>query len=185
MKKTLMIFVAIVMMAGFSTTVMAQTSATATTSGGAVLIVPMTIAQDAPLHFGSITILSTLAANTVILPSNSISREFSTGVSAAGVSSNPATNAAYHVTGTYNETYALTLPADGTTTLTEVGGTNAATMTVTGFKARFNGAVADATTSALSATGTDNFTVGATLNLAIAQTGGVYAGTFPVSVDYN
>lgn len=184
MKKTLMIFAAIVMMAGFSTTIMAQTSATATTSAGAVLIVPMTIAQDAPLHFGTITLLSTAAAGTVTLPSNSITRVFSAGVSAAGVSSDPATNAAYHVTGTYNEIYALTLPTSDIT-LTEVGGANAATMTVNAFTARFNGAVADAITSTLSATGTDDFTLGATLNLAIAQTGGVYAGTFPVTVDYN
>ncbi|MBK5247587.1 MAG: DUF4402 domain-containing protein [Peptostreptococcaceae bacterium] len=164
---------------------MAQTSATVdATPAGAVLIVPMTIAQTAPLHFGSITLLATTAAGTVTLASNSNTRTFSAGVVAAGVISDPATNAAYDVTGTYNETYALTLPpAD--ITLTEVGGTNAATMTVTAFTARFNGASADATTSTLSDTGTDDFTLGATLNLAIGQTGGVYAGTFPVTVDYN
>lgn len=182
MKKTLMIFAAIVMMAGFSNTVMAQ--ATATTSGGAVLIVPMTITQTAPLHFGSITLLSTAATGTVTLPSSSISRVFSAGVEAAGVSSDPATNAAYDVTGTYNETYALVLPS-AAITLTEVGGTNAATMTVTAFTASFTAVGSTATTSTLSTTGTDDFTLGATLNLAIGQTGGVYAGTFPVSVDYN
>ena len=185
MKKAFTIFAAVLLMAGFSNTVMAQgTAASTSTAAGAVLIVPMTINQTAPLHFGSITILSTTAANTVTLPSNSISRVFSTGVEAAGVGSDPATNAAYDVTGTYNETYALVLPT-AAITLTEVGGTNAATMTVTAFTSRFNGAAGDAITSTLSSTGTDNFTLGATLNLAIGQTGGVYAGTFPVSVDYN
>jgi len=184
MKK--IIFAAIVMIAGFSTTIMAQTSATiSATPAGAVLIVPMEIFQDAPLHFGTITLLSTVAAGTVTLPSNSIVRVFSAGVSGlGGTGTDLTTNAAYHVTGTYNETYALTLPS-ADITLTEVGGTNAATMTVNAFTARFNGAAADAITSTLSATGTDDFTLGATLNLAIAQTGGIYAGTFPVTVDYN
>jgi len=179
-----MIFAAIVLMAGFSTTIMAQTKATKTTPAGAVLIVPMTITQTAPLHFGSITLLSTIAASTVTLPSSSTTRVFSAGVEAAGVSSDPATNAAYDVTGTYNETYALTLPSSDIT-LTEVGGTNAATMTANAFTAAFTAAGSTATTSTLSTAGTDDFTVGATLNLAIGQTAGIYAGTFDVTVDYN
>lgn len=186
MKKTLMIFAAVLLMAGFSNTVMAEggTSASASTSAGAVLIVPMTITQSAPLHFGSITLLSTTAAGTVTLASGANTRTFSAGVEAASVSSDPATNAAYDVTGTYNETYALVLPS-GDITLTEVGGTNAATMIVNAFTASFTAAGATATTSTLSATGADDFTLGATLNLAIGQTGGIYSGTFPVSVDYN
>ena len=180
-----MTFAAIVMMAGFSTTVMAQTSATVgATPAGAVLIVPMTITQTAPLHFGSITLLATTAAGTVTLASSTNARTFSAGVSGDGGNSIAATNAAYDVTGTYNETYALALPS-AAITLTEVGGTNAATMTVTAFTSRFNAGASDAITSTLSETGTDDFTLGATLNLAIGQTGGVYGGTFPVSVDYN
>ncbi|MDP3442845.1 MAG: hypothetical protein Q8T08_08300 [Ignavibacteria bacterium] len=58
MKKTLMIFAAIVMMAGFTTTVMAQTSASASTDAGTTLIVPMTITQTAALHFGNVTLLT-------------------------------------------------------------------------------------------------------------------------------
>ncbi|HZK97485.1 MAG TPA: DUF4402 domain-containing protein [Prolixibacteraceae bacterium] len=183
MKKTFTIFAAILLMAGFSNTVMAQgTSATIdATPAGAVLIVPMTIGQDAPLHFGSITLLSTAAAGTVTLPSSTTDRVFTAGVEAALVTSDPATNAAYHVTGTYSETYALTLPESAI--LTEKGGV--ALMTVDAFTARFNVETIDAITSTLSATGTDNFTLGATLNLVIGQIGGIYAGDFPVTVDYN
>lgn len=182
-----MIFAAIVLMAGFSTTIMAQTSAeVAATPAGAVLIVPMGLVQDAPLHFGSITMTATLAASTVTLPSNSITRVFTGTAAAAGVGSDPAMNAAYSVTGTHDETYALTLPGDTDITLTETGtGAVGLSMTVTAFTARFNTAGVDATTSTLSATGTDNFTLGATLNIPALQTGGVYAGTFPVIVDYN
>jgi len=181
MKKTIL-FAAIVMMAGFSTTAMAQgTAATITgTTAGAQLIVPMTIIQDAPLHFGTINLL-TGAGGTVILPSNSTTRIFETGVAESTISP-VATNAAYHVTGTYNETYALSLPS--TIIVTETKGSTA-TMTISALTARFNLAATDAVVSTLSATGTDNFTVGGTLTVTAAQIGGIYAGTFNVTVDYN
>lgn len=175
-----MIFAAIVMMAGFSTTVMAQTSATvAATPAGVQLIVPMTIAQTAALHFGNITLTDALGGTVVLSTANV--RTFAGGVSASAISPT-STNAAYDVTGTYNETYALTLPADITVTET-IGST--ATLTVSALTARFLGAGTDAITSTLSATGTDSFTVGGTLTVAAAQIAGIYAGTFPVSVDYN
>ena len=59
MKNLLGIFAAIVIMASFTFSVSAQTSATiAATTAGAKLIVPMTITQDAPLHFGVINNLA-------------------------------------------------------------------------------------------------------------------------------
>jgi len=181
MKKSIILFAAIAMIAGFSTKANAQTSATITgTTAGAKLIVPMAIFQDAPLHFGTINVL-TGTAGTVVLPSNSTTRSFTGGVAASSVAP-LATNAAYHVTGTKNTTYALTLPSTITVTET-IGGTE--TMTISSLTARFNGAGADAVTSTLSSTGTDNFTIGGTLTVAEDQEGGVYAGTFNVTVDYN
>jgi len=181
MKKVIMLFAAVVMIAGVTTSLMAQTSATVgATSAGAKLIVPMTLTQTSPLHFGTINVLSG-AGGTVELPSNSTTRIFSAGVAASTVAP-VAKNAAYNVTGTKNVTYALTLPA--TITVTETLGT-AATMTIDALTARFNGAVADAITSTLSAAGTDSFTVGGTLTVDPSQVAGIYAGTFPVTVDYN
>jgi hypothetical protein len=58
-------------------------------------------------------------------------------------------------------------------------------MTISGLVARFNGAGADAIVSTLSASGTDNFTLGGTLTVLANQVAGVYAGTFDVTVDYN
>ena len=181
MKKVVFYFgMVVISIALFTTTSVAQTSATvAATAAGAKLIVPMTLTQTAPLHFGTINIL-TGAGGTVELPSNSATRVFSAGVVASTVAP-VATNAAYNVTGTNSATYALTLPA--TVVVTATVGT--ATMTISALTARFNGAVADAVVSTLSATGTDNFTVGGTLTVTAAQAGGVYAGTFPVTVDYN
>ncbi|MFN8240599.1 MAG: DUF4402 domain-containing protein [Bacteroidales bacterium] len=182
MKKVLVLFVAVIMMAGFSSKVNAQTntSASESTTVGAQLIVPMSISEDAPMHFGTIVLRSS-AAGTVVLPSNSTTRSFTGSCEASTVNPQP-TNAAYHVTGTMNETYALTLPTTITVTET-VGGV--ATMNITNWTARFLGAAADALTSTLSANGTDSFTVGATLNVNASQIGGIYAGSFEVSVDYN
>jgi hypothetical protein len=175
-----MLFAVIVMMAGLTTSLMAQTSKTVTTDAGAKLIVPMTLTQTSPLHFGTINLLVG-AGGTVVLPSNSTTRTFTGGVVASTVAP-VATNAAYNVTGTKNTTYALTLPA--TITVTETLGSSA-TMIISDLLARFNGASGDAIVSTLSIAGTDSFTLGGTLTIAASQVAGIYAGTFNVTVDYN
>jgi len=180
MKKSFLLFAAIAMSVSFSTAVMAQTSATVTgTTAGAKLIVPMTLTQTGVLHFGTINIL-TGAGGTVTLPTNSLTRDFTVGVSASAVAPY-ATHAAYNVTGTKNVTYALTLPSTITVTETLLGTASMSIVPV----ARFNGAGVDATTSVLSNSGTDNFTVGGALTVPASAVGGIYAGTFNVTVDYN
>lgn len=183
MKKSLILFAAIVMIAGLTTKVMAQsTSKTENTNAGAVLIVAMGLTETAPLHFGSMVLTNALGG-TCVLASTLATRSFAGGVATSAA--NPvATNAAYNVTGTGLETYALTLPATTTVTHTSVAA-GVYTMDITDMKARFNGAGADAITSALTSGGTDSFTVGGTLTIAAAQVAGIYAGTFNVSVDYN
>jgi hypothetical protein len=180
MKKLLVFLAAIVMMAGISSNVSAQTSATVTgTTAGAVLIVPMTLTQTSPLHFGTINVLAGLGGTVILSTANVRTPSANLALSPVAPVS---TNAAYNVTGTYNTTYALTLPATITVTHTI---TPASTMTIGALTARFFGAGADAITSILSASGTDSFTVGGTLTIAPAQLGGIYAGTFNVTVDYN
>jgi len=184
MKKTIL-FVAIVLMAGFSTTAMAQTSATVAeaTEAGAKLIVPMTITETSPLHFGTIT-LPDLTGGTVVLSTANV-RTFTGAGTVASTVAPLQTNAAYNVTGTQNVTYALTL--DPSITVTETVGSTA-TMTISALTVKF-GTTAEKTavaaTSVLSATGTDNFILGGTLTVKASQVAGIYAGTFPVTVDYN
>jgi hypothetical protein len=182
MKKLIMLFAAVLLIAGITNRAFAQTIKTENTYAGAVLIVAMGLTETAPLHFGSIVLTAT-TGGTVVLPSNSTTRGF-TGAVATSPATPTATNAAYSVTGTINETYAVTLPA--TTTVThETLATGVYTMDITLMKARFNGAGADAVTSTLSASGTDSFTLGGTLTVKENQLGGIYAGNFDVSVDYN
>jgi hypothetical protein len=183
MKKKLLSLAAILSIGFFTSNLEAQTSATGAnvtgTSAGAKLIKPMTLSQTSPLHFGTINVIDGVAG-TVVLPSSTLDRAVTGGVALSTVVPY-ATNAAYDVTGTKNTIYALFLPE--TITVTETQSTE--TMTIGLLKARFSGADVDATTSKLSQSGTDSFTVGGTLTVADAQTPGDYAGTFNVTVDYN
>ena len=173
------IFAAIVLMAGLTTNLMAQTSSTVTgTTSGAKLIVPMVLTQTAVMHFGTVNVLAG-AGGTVALSTANV-RSVVGGV-ALSVVAPLSTNAAYNVTGTLSTTFAIVLPA--TITVTRVGG--AQTMTIGTLVARCASTGADGLIGTLSALGADNFTVGGTLTVAAAQVSGVYAGTFNVSVDYN
>lgn len=184
MKNAFLKLFALAAIVGSSMNVSAQTSASETTDAGAVLIVAMTLTETSPMHFGSIVLTGT-TGGTVVLPSNSITRSFTGDVAASSATPAP-TNAAYNVTGTRDETYALTLPANFTVSHVSVNsGVDPYTMTVNNMTARFNGAGADAVTSQLSSSGTDSFTLGGTLNVQANQVGGQYTGNFNISIDYN
>ena len=80
MKKSIILISAIDLVAGFSTRIFAQTSATVTgTTADIKLIVPMTLTQDFPLHYGTINVLYG-DGGTVVLPSNSTVLIFKGGV---------------------------------------------------------------------------------------------------------
>ena len=78
----------------------------------------------------------------------------------------------FNVSGYSSESYSVTLPSSAT--LTSGGNT----MTVDTF-------THDAGGSPSLSSGSDNFNVGATLNVGATQTGGAYTGTFAVTVGYN
>lgn len=183
MKKLFLSFAAIVMIAGFTTTAMAQTSDDVTTNAGAKLLIPMTLNQGTSLQFGNIAKFSVDSGSVTL--STTGQRSFIGGASGlSGAAETTISNATYTVTGNYNHSYALTLPV--TFTVLEAGAV--ATMTISALTVKFTGGVEISgvnATSTLSAAGTDSFIVGGTLNIATGQIGGVYAGTFNVSVDYN
>ena len=169
MKKLIMLFAAIVMVAGFSVSVMAQTENTAV---GAKILTAMTITESAPMHFGTMTVPT--AASTVVLATDG-SVTVGTGAVTLLAQAPTSTAAAYDVTGDNSATYAITI--DASTTITN--GTELEDMTVDNFVSSVGA------TSTLDGSGDDSFTVGATLNLIDAQPAGTYAGTFDVTVAYN
>ena len=183
MKKFMMALIVMAMMAGATTKVMAQISAAGTTvtgtTAGVRLIVPMVMTQTSALNFGTINVKAA-TGGTCILPSYTTTRSFTGGLVESNIGTQP-TNAAYTVNGTKSSTYTLSLPPS--ITVTETSGST--TMSITSLRARFSGASSDATVSTLSSAGTDSFTVAGTLTVPVGQAGGLYTGSFDVSVDYN
>jgi|WetSurMetagenome_2_1015567.scaffolds.fasta_scaffold04341_2 hypothetical protein len=174
MKKGLILLAAVIMTAGYSTGLMAQ--ATENTAAAAKIVTPLSITETSSLHFGTMAVLAGTPGTCVL--STQGARTQSGGVNLS-VQAPSASNAAYNVAGAVNTTYAITLPS----TINVTSG--ASTMTISSLLARTASAGADGLTGTLSASGTDDFTVGGTLNVSAGQVTGVYTGTFDVTVAYN
>lgn len=168
MKKSIMLFAAVVLMAGITTNLMAQTS-TASASAGAKIVVATTITKVTDLHFGTMSVPST-AATVVVPPSGA---RTSTGTITLLPGTPTYTAASYTTAGVGSGTYQILLPSS---VLIVSGGDN---MTIDNFTCSTS-----LTTATLTA-GAGAFTIGATLNLLNAQPAGVYAGTFDVTVTTN
>jgi len=175
MKKLLVFAIAIFLLAGFTSKVMAQgVTTTAATTASAKILQAMTLTTGATqLNFGTMTVPTTVAT-VVVPPTGTISK---TGTITLLSQIPIASPAAYTVTGDINAAYSITVP------LSDVvlsANSNADHMNVNTF-------ITNKTLnkSALDGTGNDAFTVGATLNLAASQAAGSYSGSFNVYVNYN
>lgn len=140
-----------------------------TTTAGANIVAPLTLAETSDLHFGTLSVNNN--PGTVILsPAN-------VRTATGGVSLSSATPlhrvASYAVTGQGTLTYAISLP----TNISIQRGANS--MVVNAFTTNKPGNI-----GTLSG-GTDSFTVGATLQVTASQVTGEYSGTFNVIVAYN
>jgi len=165
MKKFGILFIVLV---GMATASFAQT--TATTNASATIVGTLTLTKTADLQFGNLS--SPVGASTVTIAADASSTTTPAGGIAllGGVSRTAAT---YHVTGTATATYAITLPA---------GSIPLGTMTVDNFVSSYAGT---ANIGTIQGTATDDFIVGATLNVGAGQAPGVYTGTYDVSIAYN
>lgn len=140
----------------------AQASATQSANINALINNPIALTKNTDLDFGSAA--PSTAATTVVIDPAGV--QSGTAIGQAGATS----AATFTVTGLAAQSYAITLPAsasitDGTNTMTVDTFTENATNVLTG--------------------GTENFGVGATLNIGANQAAGAYAGTFDVTVAYN
>lgn len=146
----------------------AQASATQSANINALIANPIVLAKTADLEFGSIT-PSTAATTVIIDPAGTVNA----GSTAIGINGAPDA-AAFTVSGLALQTFAVTLPADGTVTLAGPG----APMAVDAF-------TSDAAAAISAGGGPDAFGVGATLTVGADQTSGAYSGSFNVTVSYN
>ena len=155
-------------------------SFTETTGIGTKIVKAISLVEEQALHFGAMTI-PTGPVEVSISTSNN--RTASVPANITLLSQNPlASYAIYDVFGSADATYSINLPPDGIVTITE--GTTP--MHVDNFASRTDsGPGTDGFTGILDGSGSDYFTVGATLKLANGQPFGVYTGTFNVTVNYN
>jgi len=151
--------------------VFAQNTDTEQTIATATIVGPLTLSKGSDMDFGTIAVSNVVG--TVVLATDGVRTP------GGGASLVPPANgvaASFTVAGQALETFAITLPADGTVTLTGPGDP----MPVSAFN-HSAGA-----TPALNGTGAAAFTVGATLTTGIIQASGSYtSANFPVTVSYN
>jgi len=170
-KRTLKCFALAILMLAFTVTTFAQVTASATAS--ATIITPIAISRTSHMNFGNVAVNNTVGT-VVLTPAGTRSR---TGGATLPSAAGTVTAAAFTVTGLGSSTYAITIPS-GNYIITRVAGSE--TMIVNTFTSTPSG------TGTLSS-GTQNLTVGATLNTGASQVAGSYTNAtgFDVTVNYN
>lgn len=154
----------------------AQSSATDTATANAEIIQAITLVYDAanPLEFGLIA--QPAAADTVTVTAAAAPTRTAANDGTILLAGTTITAAKFDMTGDPNRTFAVTLPADGTVTISN----GATTMPVNGFSASCTGAGC-----ALDGAGTFTLYVGGSLGVSASQATGAYTGTFDVTAAYN
>ena len=140
----------------------------ATVDVTATLLAPISISASGDMDFGTMLTTGIPGGTVTVTPAGAIS---SVNVDLFG--GFPAA-ASFDVTGASGQAYVITLPPDGTVTLTGPG----APMAVDAF-------TDDAGATPTLVGGSDTFNVGATLKVGATQAAGNYSGTFSVTANYN
>jgi len=143
-------------------------AASDTGTATATVMTPISISADTALDFGA---FAPSTGGTVTIATDGA--RSSSGVVPS--STDTGNNGVFTVTGQASATYAITLPSDGTVTITSGGNS----MDVDTFTSNPSG------TGTLSGGGSQTLNVGATLTVGSGQAAGSYSGTFDVSVEYN
>ena len=172
MRKLIFIFLAIVMVASFSNTLMAQdVSDTESNDANAQILGAIALTVGDPLEFGGIV---PGTGGTVEISTAGVRNL--TNVTGVTASVTP-TAASYTVTGTGLVPYTITIPT-ASFDITNTTGSGGETMAITSMTC------SGGLSHTFDASGDDAFTVGGTLTVANAQVPGVYTGTFDVTVEY-
>jgi hypothetical protein len=160
MKNTIKFFALFAVVLGFAVSSYGQESASADAS--ATIVTPIAISSDVDMNFGNVTVQSDLGG-TVVLPATAAAvRTFTGGITLPAVQGTVSA-AHFNVTGQENYLYAITIP---TTDVTIEDDGN--TMIVNAFTCS-NPLINNVLTASA-----DNFYIGATLNVALAQPAGTY-----------
>ena len=201
MRRIILVITSIVLV--YSSSFGQTTDVTATVNSSVNLVTPLTLTLSSNLSFGLIRCNIT-GLHSQVRGSGSVTVNPNTGgsASAAGTTvsysqdnatvwEGPAsfldegiTSAGYTLTGQVNTSYSITI-----SNITSLSGGGGEDMPLSGWKILVYsvGSAVDGetTTGTLDENGQDSFTIGATLTVNANQTGGLYSGTFDVTVDYN
>lgn len=166
-------FIAVLLSFTIPFCVQAQSSTTATAS--ATILTAISITKMVDMNFGNLSVQAQ-TGGTVIL--STIGVRSATGGVTLPATGGTVTAAAFTVTGAAMYSYSITLPQ--TPFIISLNSKGSPSMTVTAFQST------PSVTGTLTG-GTQNLTVGATLNIAGAQPAGLYTSLtgFPVTVNYN
>jgi hypothetical protein len=175
MKKSFLLFAAIVMILSFSTNVMAQVKET--NDAKAEIVKAITLEKGTALQFGKIATGLGNGGGKVVMGTNGTAIP-----TTVGLITSTKTAASYTIKGEAARAYTLTLPNDEAVILKHTN--NIDEMTVTNFLARCGDATVDGPSHLLDG-GEQQITVGATLNVKDAQLAGEYSTTFDVTVVYD
>jgi hypothetical protein len=169
--KTIRISGIAIIMIGFSSSMLAQVTASAT--GTATIVTPIAIANAADMNFGNVAVSS--SSGTVVLAPEGT--RTTTGGVTLPATAGTVTAGSFSITGEGSYTYAITLPSSDYI-LTRSG--ESETMAVNTFTSTPSG------TGTLSS-GSQTLNVGATLNVGGSQVAGTYTNAtgFDVTVNYN
>jgi len=166
---------------GSSVLALAQSATASNIPTAARVYVPISVTlTNSGLNFGDV--YANLTGGNVVLDPTTDLRTPSGGLVLGTLSAG--NSAALKVSGKRNATFAITLPANGTVTLTGPG----TAMAVSTFTAAVGSTVLTSPLSSKlpdSASANLTFKVGGTLIVGANQTDGDYTGTFAVTVAYN
>ncbi len=176
MKKNIIIQLIFCMMAFLPFWAIGQL-ATENTTVGAKIIPSIAVTEVKPMHFGTMTVKAAQGGTCVVSPAGVRSR--TGGVTLSNLA--PAMSlATYSVTGEPGKSYTITLPLTITVFYTTFS------MTVSNLLAKpASGPASFNATGTIGTSGSEQFTIGATLNVAAGQEEGLYTGNFPITVTYN
>ncbi len=173
MKKSLLSLFGIVLIAGFSTKMMAQTVVSQAATATATIITPIAIAKNVDMNFGDI---ATNGTNGTVVLDLLNARTRTGGASFSAATPGTITSAKFTVTGVAGYAYSISIPAS--ITLTHANSLDVMQVTAINNSVGANGSLTS---------GTQEIFVGGTLNLVGAQLAGVYTNTadLKVTVNYN
>lgn len=184
MKKSLFIYLTVIMVAGSAVKSTAQVALT-NNEAGAELVKVLTIVNTTPLHFGVIGITAG-TEGTVVMNTQGVRTPGATTTSIINTGTQR-TVARFDITGTTDDTYSITFPSSTISLTTDVGAGDKS-MIINAIRISVDGASEEAAPYSgihTLSSGASYFLVGGTLNISSTQQIGIYAGTYDVSVDYN